>query len=73
MATHRAPGSDFTTKSRVLDTGASIVQDFRPVKQICAFLNALHVYADDPTRVVESNHYCSHLTEGESPPTPSPG
>ncbi|KAL1986506.1 hypothetical protein VTN96DRAFT_6265 [Rasamsonia emersonii] len=66
MATDRAAGSDFTTKSRILDTGASIVQDFRPVKQICAFLNALHVYASDPTRVVEANHYCTHLTEGES-------
>ncbi|KKA22755.1 DUF1264 domain protein [Rasamsonia emersonii CBS 393.64] len=63
MATDRAAGSDFTTKSRILDTGASIVQDFRPVKQICAFLNALHVYASDPTRVVEANHYCTHLTE----------
>lgn len=39
-------------------------QDFTPVKSICAHLNAFHVYADDPKRFVEANHYCSHLTEG---------
>lgn len=62
--TDRAAGDPLTTKSRVLETGAAMVQDFRPVKQICAFLNAFHVYATDQTRVVEANHYCSHLTEG---------
>lgn len=57
-------GSPRTTKSRVLETGASMVQDFTPIKQICAHLNAFHVYASDPTRCVEANHYCTHLTEG---------
>ncbi|PGH07525.1 hypothetical protein AJ79_06260 [Helicocarpus griseus UAMH5409] len=57
------PGDPLSTKSRVLETGASIVQDFSPVKQVCAHLNAFHVYADDPTRCVEANHYCSHVTE----------
>ena len=42
-------------------------QNFAPVKQICAHLNAFHVYASDPKRCVESNHYCSHLNEGTSP------
>lgn len=57
-------GDPRTTKSRVLETGAAMVQEFQPVKQICAHLNAFHVYANDPTRCVEANHYCSHLTEG---------
>ncbi|KAF7589191.1 hypothetical protein BBP40_004679 [Aspergillus hancockii] len=60
---NNVPGSSKTAKSRVLETGASAVQDFTPVKQICAHLNAFHVYADDPTRCVEANHYCSHITE----------
>ncbi|KAF4151450.1 hypothetical protein CNMCM6936_000708 [Aspergillus lentulus] len=51
------PGSPLTTKSRVLEGGASMVQDFTPVKQICAHLNAFHIYASDPTRAVEANHY----------------
>lgn len=41
-----------------------MIQDFTPVKQICAHLNAFHVYANDSTRCVEANHYCTHLTEG---------
>jgi len=40
-----------------------MVQDFRPIKHICAHLNAFHAYASDPTRCVEANHYCSHLNE----------
>lgn len=40
-------------------------QDFRPVKNICAHLNAFHVYANDTSRFVETNHYCSHLNEGK--------
>jgi hypothetical protein len=65
-------GSPLTTKSRVLETAAGTIQDFSPVKQICAYLNAFHVYANDPTRAVEANHYCSHITEGLSCPFSSP-
>lgn len=60
-------GSPLTTKSRVLETAAGVIQDFRPVKQICAYLNAFHVYASDSTRAVEAHHYCSHITEGIYP------
>ena len=59
------PGYPRTIKSRVLEAGASAIQNFTPVKQICAHLNAYHVYASDLTRCVEANHYCSHITEGE--------
>ncbi|KAL1852090.1 hypothetical protein Daus18300_012302 [Diaporthe australafricana] len=52
-------GEELTTKSKVLETGASMTQDFTPVKSICAHLNAFHVYADDPKRFVEANHYCN--------------
>lgn len=50
-------------QTTLLTTGASLVQNFAPVKQVCAHLNAFHVYASDPTRSVEANHYCSHLNE----------
>ncbi|KAJ6464611.1 hypothetical protein C8R47DRAFT_1188278 [Mycena vitilis] len=68
MAAHpdsgaQTPGDPLSTKSTILETGAALVQDFEPVKQICAHLNAFHVYASDPHRFVETNHYCSHLTE----------
>ncbi|KAI9373492.1 hypothetical protein BJX61DRAFT_502339 [Aspergillus egyptiacus] len=61
--TKEIPGSPLKPKSHILETGASATQDFTPVKQICAHLHAFHVYASDPTRCVDANHYCSHLTE----------
>ncbi|PSR82674.1 hypothetical protein BD289DRAFT_11069 [Coniella lustricola] len=63
MESCHVAGDERTTKSKVLETGAALTQDFAPVKSICAHLNAFHVYADDPKRIVEANHYCSHLTE----------
>ncbi|KAL8970284.1 MAG: hypothetical protein Q9183_001600 [Haloplaca sp. 2 TL-2023] len=61
--TDGATGAPLATKSKVLETGASMVQNFAPVKSICAHLNAFHVYADEPHRCVEANHYCTHLNE----------
>jgi hypothetical protein len=40
------------------------VQNFAPVKRICAHLNAFHAYAHEPKRAaVEANHYCAHLND----------
>ncbi|KMP08887.1 embryo-specific protein [Coccidioides immitis RMSCC 3703] len=55
------PGEPMTLENKALTTGASMIQNFKPVNQICAHLHAYHVYADDPTRCVEANHYCSHV------------
>lgn len=62
QTTHGATGPPITTKDTVLETGASATQDFKPIKAICAHLNAFHVYASDPSRSVEANHYCAHLS-----------
>ncbi|MCJ1317772.1 hypothetical protein MMC15_003099 [Xylographa vitiligo] len=61
--TNGAAGDPRSTTSTVLETGAAATQDFSPVKAICAHLNAFHVYASDPSRCVEANHYCTHLNE----------
>ncbi|KAL7626595.1 hypothetical protein AAE478_003367 [Parahypoxylon ruwenzoriense] len=61
--TSTVPGGPVTTEEKVLETGASIIQDFHPTKHVCAHLNAFHAYVDEPSRVVEANHYCAHLTE----------
>ncbi|MCJ1433266.1 hypothetical protein MMC27_002625 [Xylographa pallens] len=75
--TNGAAGDPRSTTSTVLEAGAAATQDFSPIKSICAHLNAFHVYASDPSRCVEANHYCTHLNEGSSPctsstPHPSP-
>ncbi|KAK8056655.1 hypothetical protein PG993_001882 [Apiospora rasikravindrae] len=62
MAPADVPGKEVPAGDVALETGAGFIQDFKPVKQICAHLNAFHTYADEPGRYVEANHYCSHLT-----------
>ena len=43
-------------------------QEFRPLSNICEFLNALHIYSDEArngeTRALEANHFCSHVRKG---------
>ncbi|KFA64604.1 hypothetical protein S40285_03954 [Stachybotrys chlorohalonatus IBT 40285] len=61
---HETPGNtDLSTENKVLTTGAAATQDFGPLKNVCAHLNAFHVYADDRNRFVEANHYCAHLND----------
>jgi hypothetical protein len=41
----------------------NIYSEFKPLHNVCEFLNALHIYTDEAkqrvTRYVEANHYCS--------------
>ena len=64
--TNNTKGQPESLVNKALETGASMVQDFRPVKRVCAHLNAFHSYASQPGRCVETNHYCSHLNDGKS-------
>lgn len=58
------PGAPLSRTNEALLTGAGMVQDFSPVKHVCAHFNAFHVYAADPTRPpVEANHYCSEIND----------
>ena len=49
---------------------AELQKEFKPLHNICEFLNALHVYADEArhgvVRHVEANHFCSHVRDGPS-------
>ncbi|RPA89904.1 DUF1264-domain-containing protein [Choiromyces venosus 120613-1] len=61
--TSNAAGEPVSTSQSILEGAAKATQNFDPVNNICAWLNAFHVYADDPTRIVEAQHYCAHITE----------
>ncbi|KAF3343942.1 hypothetical protein VdG2_08000 [Verticillium dahliae VDG2] len=61
--TNEAAGEPTSIKNQALLTGASATQNFAPLQNICAHLNAFHAYVSDPARVVEANHYCGHLNE----------
>ncbi|KAF2733596.1 DUF1264-domain-containing protein [Polyplosphaeria fusca] len=60
---NKAAGSPESTTNKTLETGASLVQSFAPIQRICAHLNAFHAYAHDPSRSIETNHYCAHLND----------
>ena len=57
------PGAPATTKSRVLEAGAVLLQDREPLDAMNMYLDGFHFYADDMGRQVESHHYCAMLNE----------
>ena len=60
-------GPPTTAKDNILEKGAAATQNFEPIKSVCAHLNAFHVYASDPSRSVEANHYCTYLSSEVRP------
>lgn len=64
--TNETKGNPESLTNKILETGAAATQNFAPPKRVCAHLNAFHAYANDPSRCVESNHYCAHLNDGMS-------
>lgn len=61
--TNDTNGEPESTRNKLLETGASLVQDFGPTKRLCAHLNAFHSYVSEPGRAVEANHYCAHVND----------
>ncbi|KAI5811106.1 hypothetical protein DFH27DRAFT_531459 [Peziza echinospora] len=45
--------------------GSGKSQDFTPLTNICHYLNAFHVNADDTSRFLNVHHYCAPLDGGE--------
>ena len=48
---------------------ATIDPELKPLHNVCEYLNALHVYADEARRgecrSIESYHFCSHVSKGK--------
>ncbi|KAF4582769.1 DUF1264-domain-containing protein [Ophiocordyceps camponoti-floridani] len=64
MATKMQDGKNtLSIEKTALSSAASMIQNFAPLKNVCAHLNAFHAYVDDATRSVETNHYCAHLND----------
>lgn len=58
-----APGADETLKTRVLETGAAILQDKTPVDALNAYLDGFHFYNGKLEEQMEAHHYCGHVNE----------
>ncbi|KAF8907060.1 DUF1264 domain protein [Gymnopilus junonius] len=56
-------GEPLSPESRTLNAVSGLVQEFEPLKNVCGYLNAFHLYADEPSKFVEAHHYCASLNE----------
>lgn len=58
-----APGSEKSTLSRVLETGADLLQHKAPLGALNTYLNGFHFYSDKMNVQMEAHHYCTLLNE----------
>lgn len=58
-----APGADESARTRLLETGADLLQSKEPLRKLDAYLNGLHFASGDMKLQMEAHHYCGHLNE----------
>lgn len=58
-----APGEDTTAKTKLLESGANIMQDKAPLGALNAYLDGFHFYNGNMQGQMEAHHYCGHLNE----------
>ncbi|MBA9079457.1 MULTISPECIES: OBAP family protein [Rufibacter] len=58
-----APGAEKTTKTKVLETGADLLQDKTPLSKVNAYLNGFHFYNGNLQGQMEAHHYVTQLNE----------
>ncbi len=58
-----APGAEETTKTRLLEAGASAMQDKAPLQSLDAYMNGFHFYSGNMAGQMEAHHFCGHLNE----------
>ncbi len=59
----QSPGRDKTTKTEVLEAGATALQDKTPVNRLEIYLNGFHFYNGQMEGQMEAHHYCTKLNE----------
>jgi len=60
---NQPPGQEKSTKTKVLEAGAELLQGDGPLNAIHQHVCGFHFYADDIKRQVIAHHYCSHQNE----------
>jgi hypothetical protein len=58
-----APGNEKSTESKLLETGADLMQNKSPLKKINTYLNGFHFYNGNINAQMEAHHYVSQLNE----------
>lgn len=59
----QAPGDEKTSKDRLLETGADLLQDKNPLRQFNTYLDGFHFYNGNPEAQMEAHHYVQQLNE----------
>ena len=59
----RAPGMEESTKTKVLEAGAALLQDKTPIDALNAYLDGFHFYSGNMKGQMEAHHYCANVNE----------
>ncbi|HYH08652.1 MAG TPA: OBAP family protein [Thermoanaerobaculia bacterium] len=57
------PGAPKDAKTRVLETGAAVMQDKTPLSMINIYMDGFHFYSGDLAGQMEAHHYCTKVNE----------
>lgn len=57
------PGEEKSGKTRVLETGARMLQGQAPLRPMDIYLVGFHPMKDDPSHQMEAHHYCHQVNE----------
>lgn len=58
-----SPGAESTARTRLLESGADLLQDKAPLAALNAYLDGFHFYNGNLSGQMEAHHYCGHLNE----------
>ncbi len=58
-----SPGREKSDTSIIIEKGADLLQDKRPLKSLNMYLDGFHFYNGDLTGQMEAHHYCSQINE----------
>lgn len=58
-----APGEDKSSKTKMLESGADLLQQKSPLRKINAYLDGFHFYNGNMNAQMEAHHYVSQLNE----------
>lgn len=59
----KAPGQAESTRTRVLEGGADVLQDKAPLEAMHTYLDGFHFYSGNMHAQMEAHHYCAVLNE----------
>lgn len=59
----QSPGENKTTKTKILNSSANLIQDKTPLKKFNSYLNGFHFYNGNINAQMEAHHYVNQLNE----------